>query len=436
MVYYEKNITEDGVRKPLVVVFGAKSSYTYMITSEILKKAKKFADYIESNRKAIHGVLRQSQSFEVVDDEISRSVDTLRNLEKLSNFYDNRPVVQTISVFLPLNLPLYSYVLFAAMPAFQSETVFVRPPERMQDIFSKLTKTLALDAFFPNIKIYTNNRDEFIGTYCVDADVVIFTGKYKNFLNIRRKCRKETLFLYNGVGHNPVVISSDADIDLAVEKTAYVKLYNNGQDCAGPDCILVHDQIADEFIQRLIKVLKNTPVNDSYENENTVVGPLFEVSAVRYAAEFMIDMRKKGAEITHGGQIDIKKNVVHPTIIETKLSKLTNYKELYSPIFFICRYENDNELARYFNDENREYKRREMYISLFGSSAVVNQVKGSKIISNQTIHDVERGVLEYGGYCHEASSISHNQQTTCKPLLIPREIHEFTESRRKILGNE
>jgi predicted nucleotidyltransferase len=41
------------------------------------------------------------------------------------------------------------------------------------------------------------------------------------------------------------------------------------------------------------------------------------------------------------------------------------------------------------------------------------------------VHDVERGVEEYGGYGSGASAISYKGITVSKPILIPREIHTY-----------
>ena len=67
----------------------------------------------------------------------------------------------------------------------------------------------------------------------------------------------------------------------------------------------------------------------------------------------------------------------------------------------------------------------EMYISLFGESDYVAEIQGSIVLKDRTIHDVERGTEEYGGYSPGASSVSYRGVHTPKPLLIPREISNF-----------
>ena len=71
-------------------------------------------------------------------------------------------------------------------------------------------------------------------------------------------------FLFYGC--NPIVASPDADLDLVVRKTVEAKLFNSGQDCAGPDAILVHRSIADRFIAMLKTQLSSTKVGNSSIN--------------------------------------------------------------------------------------------------------------------------------------------------------------------------
>lgn len=387
--------------------------------------AKSFADHLESNAPAINAILRKYQSKEVVDDEIKRSLEALRSLSEIKRYFTDTPFSQETATFLPLNLPLYSFILFAAVPAYQSVSLTIRPPQRMQNLFAELLDTLLIEECYPNIHTFTGSRESFLARHCKKASVVLFTGKYENFLRIRKVCSKDTLVLYSGVGHNPLVITPSADIELAVEKTLQVKLFNNGQDCAGPDIILVHNSIADAYLKSLLEKLSQVRCDTSYQDDDTVVGPLFESSSLLDAINLISNIRRKGATIVHGGQIDINHNIMYPCVVRVALRQLRNFAELYSPLFLVTEYDHDRELALYFDEPDACYQDKEMYISLFGESDYVAGVRGSIILKDRTIHDIERGTEEYGGYSPGASSVSYRGVHIPKPLLIPREINNF-----------
>lgn len=359
--------------------------------TNVVDHAKSFADHLESNAPAIHTILRKYQSKEVVDDEIKRSLEALRSLSEIERYFTDTPFSQETATFLPLNLPLYSFVLFAAMPAYQSVSLTIRAPQRMQDLFTELFDTLSLGEYYPNIHVFTGSRESFLTQYCKKASVILFTGKYENFLRIRKVCSKDTLILFNGVGHNPLVITPSADITMAVEKTLKVKLFNNGQDCAGPDIILAHSSIADVYLKSLLEKLSQVRCGTSYQDDDVVIGPLFESSSLLDVVNLISSIRRKGANIVHGGQIDINHNIMYPCVVRVSLRQLQNFIELYSPLFLMTEYDHDRELALYFDEPNARYQNKEMYISLFGESDYVAGVRGSIILKDRTIHDIERG---------------------------------------------
>src|ERR1035437_1011558 len=106
--------------------------------SKIETNAHFFAKHIAENRAAIHSILRKYQSNEVIEDEIRRSIDALQNIHELQSYFKGE--VKKMAVFLPLNLPLYSFVIFAAIPSYQSQNVVVKAPLIMTEIFTELSK--------------------------------------------------------------------------------------------------------------------------------------------------------------------------------------------------------------------------------------------------------------------------------------------------------
>jgi len=396
-----------------------------MWKSNFVNHARLFAAHLKSNIVNIHDVLRKYESKQVVDDEINRSVEALESLEEIGCYLTETPLSQETAVFLPLNLPLYSFVLFGAMPAYQSMSLVIRAPKRTKEVFAELFDVLSFVDHYPNVSVFHGSRAHFVEQHCKKASIVLFTGRHENFLRIRKACGKDTLMLFNGVGHNPLVITSSADINLAVEKTLQVKLFNNGQDCAGPDAILVHSGIIDIYLQELANELTQVRCNVSYEDDAVVIGPMFESSSLLNAVKLISNARRHGATIAYGGQIDINHNVMYPCVLRASIRQLKNFTELYSPLFVILEYEHDRELALYFNEPNAQYQNKEMYISLFGESDFVSGVLGSIVLKDRTIHDVERGTEEYGGYSPGASMVSYRGIDIAKPLLVPREIHNF-----------
>lgn len=259
--------------------------------------------------------------------------------------------------------------------------------------------------------------------YVANADVTIFTGKESNARKVLSKTKKDSLFLFNGWGCNPIVVAPDAHLDLAVEKTVEAKTFNSGQDCAGPDDILVHKDIAEKFLTRLELAIAKVKVG-SYTDPEVTVGRIADEEGLVHIASLLY---KHGEEITLGGTLDFAKSIVYPTVIVSSLSKTTNYQEFFSPVFFVNIYDEDSQLSTYFEDPR--YAANGMYVSLFGSSPYVDTLQRSIVYREKTILDVESGNSAYGGFSYGASFVATQGKIEARPILIPLEIFKFLEKR-------
>src|SRR3989344_6714495 len=201
--------------------------YTPINFSEVDKCAKHMADIIESRFIDLTHILLKYESYEVVQDEVNRTLDLLKNLKENKKFFCLR--VGSITSFLPRNQPLYAFTCFVLIPSLMASEVHFRIPHSMWDFFPDMLSLLEISKLFTNIVVSSKQRVEFIKERSALAinpktketrpvtDVVIFTGLPSNADKLRIIFDKRTLFIANGTGHNPVVVSNDADLSKAVE---------------------------------------------------------------------------------------------------------------------------------------------------------------------------------------------------------------------------
>ncbi|MBI2453110.1 aldehyde dehydrogenase [Candidatus Peregrinibacteria bacterium] len=412
--------------------------------NDILVRARRLGEHIEAKKENIIGVLIRYETFEVAEDEIQRTLDLLFNLDENSAYFQRK--VGPASVFLPSNQPLYSLACFGVVPALMAREVYLKAPSFMDDFFSDLTDVLNLNNHFPNIHVHHGPRQQFVkacSTIRTDSetgksetacDVVIFTGQSEKANMLRKAFHERVLFIVNGAGHNPIVVTETADINEAVRSAIHVQLYNQGQDCAGPNAILVHGDVYDAFMARLTEELRKIKVGPYTNRENTV-GPISrpdDLSRIqRLINENIQYLSPETDGVTHA-----RRNIVEPTIIEKPLDDGGNYREQFAPIFFVQRYGRDEDLDLYFGDE--KYRKNAMYVTVFGKSEFVDRLVGdpekdancvhreNTIVRNTDLHapGVERGTQPYGGYGRNASYICINGKIIRKPTLPQRDIFE------------
>ena len=243
---------------------------------------------------------------------------------------------------------------------------------------------------------------------------------------MRKKC-PSALFIHNGATVDPVLVHENADIELAVKKTVEARIFNSGQDCAGPDAILVPESISSIFLERLEQEVKKIKVGE-YKNKGVSVGRLVSPGSLQIALN---EIEKERDNIKLGGIIDEQRQLIYPTIISTKLSEKKNYKEFFSPIFFVSTYSSKEELNSYFS--NPLYKDYAMYASVFGNTKDEVKIPNSVILKNKILKDVEKGNYAYGGFGYKANFIGFKDMMVARPILISKEVYEW--SKHKSLQN-
>lgn len=407
--------------------------YTPLDSRKIITQAIDFANFIEKNKEDLKNLLLTYESHEVVEDEIHRTLDLLLNLSENESYFKLR--VGQVTTFLPRNQPLYALTCFVIVPSLMASEVHFRIPHAMPVFFSAMIKLLEVKEFFANIFISEKQRLEFLierSALRFDpstnasrpvTDAVIFTGTSEHALQLRHVFDRRTLFISNGSGHNPIVIGADANIDASVQAVITLQFYNQGQDCAAPNSILVHQSIYAELLSRLqveVSIMK--------------IGSISTVKDIVRIQDFLCGHSEWIDPLTPG-IIETKNAIVRPTIITKPLSEGGNYSEIFAPIIFLQSYVNDTDLASYF--ELRKYAENAMYITLYGSSNYVEklidrEVSGRVIHPHDTfLHNthlhapgIERGTQPYGGYGVGASSLSIGGTTIALPTLPQRDIYE------------
>lgn len=117
------------------------------------KNCNTLADIITEREADLYKLLGHYETHETVHDEILRSVEALRGMKDEFAPITNPLHGISFATFFPLNLPLYSLVLFAVAPSAFASHVFIRPPEVMHEVLRKLWDFLNIKELFPELSL-------------------------------------------------------------------------------------------------------------------------------------------------------------------------------------------------------------------------------------------------------------------------------------------
>jgi len=85
-------------------------------------------------------------------------------------------------------------------------------------------------------------------------------------------------------GKNPLVIMPSANMENAVEGAYWAGFGTAGQRCTSLGNLIIHEDIYDEFVERLMEKVKSTVIGDSMRHEGVLYGSML---SEKYAVDFL-----------------------------------------------------------------------------------------------------------------------------------------------------
>ncbi|KAK9119593.1 hypothetical protein Scep_017686 [Stephania cephalantha] len=154
-------------------------------------------------------------------------------------------------------------------------------------------------------------------------------------------------------GKSPIVVFEDADLDKAAEWVTFGCFWTNGQICSATSRLLVHENIADEFQQKLINWAKNIKISDPLE-EGCRLGPIVSAGQYEKVTEMISTAKSEGATILFGGARPqhLKKGFfVEPTIITDINTSMEIWREeVFGPVLCVKKFSTEDEAIELSND--------------------------------------------------------------------------------------
>ncbi|KAH9608165.1 hypothetical protein KSS87_014380 [Heliosperma pusillum] len=101
-------------------------------------------------------------------------------------------------------------------------------------------------------------------------------------------------------GKSPLVVFDDVDLDQAAEWTAFGCFWTNGQICSATSRLILHENIAADFLDRLVKWVKNIKNSSPFE-EGCRMGPVINQGQYEKVLKFVSIAKSEGATVLCGG---------------------------------------------------------------------------------------------------------------------------------------
>ena len=258
-----------------------------------------------------------------------------------------REPVGVAALIVPWNVPLAIAISKLAPALAAGCTVILKPAEQTPLSAIRLTE-LVNEAGFPEgvVNVITGYGHE-AGAALVDhpgVDKISFTGSTRVGQTILSAAgnNMKRVSLELG-GKSPVVIFSDADLDMAIQSAAMGIFGNTGQVCAAGSRLFVEESVMDQVVEGIAAKAKSLVLGPG-TSPDVDLGPLISQTQLDKVMGYIEDGSSAGARIVTGGsKLPGKGYFVEPTVfVDTRPDMPIAKEEIFGPVLCATPFNGDN----------------------------------------------------------------------------------------------
>ena len=212
--------------------------------------------------------------------------------------------VGVVVAIIPFNFPLDLFGQKVPSALVMGNSVIVKPSTYNPLTLTKLVELL-IEAGVPYGAVQIlHGQGKIVGQALArnkGVDLVSLTGSTEAGIETMATCSSNMTHVMLELGGNDAfILDNDGDVDLAVEEVIWGRMYNTGQVCCASKRFLIHNDVKDEFTNKLISRLSQIRVGDPSSMDSDM-GCLISEKAAINVEEQVNKTVQSGAKILMGG---------------------------------------------------------------------------------------------------------------------------------------
>jgi acyl-CoA reductase-like NAD-dependent aldehyde dehydrogenase len=186
------------------------------------------------------------------------------------------------------------------------------------------------------------------------AGKIFFTGSVEVGRKVGVECAKRMKgsVLELG-GKDPQIVCADADLANTVSGAVWGGFANAGQTCSGIERVYVNREIADAFLEGVVRETERLTVGDPMQ-WTTETGPMVSEEQAKLVTELVDDAIASGAKRLTGGPQKVKGmkgSFIAPTVLTGVTHEMRIMKEeIFGPVLPVITVDSEEEAIRLAND--------------------------------------------------------------------------------------
>lgn len=333
-----------------------------------------------------------------------------------------REPVGVVGLVLPWNFPLLM-LAWKIAPALAAGCSVIVKPAAETTLTALRVAELAMEAGVPAgvLNILPGSGSEVgepIGTH-MDIDMVSFTGSTatgRRFLRYSADSNLKEITLEMG-GKNPCVVMDDAEnLDNVAAHVVNGAFWNMGENCSATSRLIVHEDVKDALLDRILAHAREWPLGDPLDPENRV-GALVSKAHFEKVCTYL----NAGEKVHLGGEA-VDGAYVQPTVMDVSEDSKAAREEIFGPVLSVMTVKTWDEAIAMANDT--EYGLAASVFSANGKKALraARAIKAGTV----TVNCFGEGDMStpFGGYKQSGfggrdnSVHAHDQYTQLKTIWL------------------
>lgn len=362
------------------------------IVDWIIRETGAIAPFAEFQIQNVHHVLQEAASM------LTQSTGMLLPSDGDRLSFARRQPHGVVGVISPFNVPLVLSMRSVAPALATGNAVILKPDPQTAVTGGFLIARLFEQAGLPPGCLHVLPGGADIGQALVDdprVSMLSFTGSSQvgRLIGERasRQLKKVTLELG---GKNRLIVLDDADMERALSCAAWGGFIHQGQICMATGMVLVHQNIAEQFVTRLVQKAKALSVGDP-AGRNVALGPIINEKQRNSIHAIVQASIEQGCHLETGGSYDGL--YYQPTVLTNVRPGTRAFdEEVFGPVLCVVAFADDDEAVALASQSEYGLSLGVISRSIGRALAIGNRINtGLLHINDQTVAD--DAVNPFGG---------------------------------------
>jgi succinate-semialdehyde dehydrogenase/glutarate-semialdehyde dehydrogenase len=335
-----------------------------------------------------------------------------------------------VGIISPWNFPWATPLAEVVMALMAGNSVVLKPSELTPLTALKIGEVFE-QARLPKGLLEIVTGDGTTGAALTDAGAeaglakIMFTGSVATGKQVAGSAAKHlTPTVLELGGKDPMIVLEDANLQSAARAAIWGAFCNAGQACASVERCYVHESIAPQFIELVVKETRALKQDNAAENE-VDVGAMSNERQLGIVEEHISDALKRGARVLTGGKRvkNLSGSFHEPTVVtEVDHSMALMRDETFGPVLPIMTFKTEDEAINLANDSIYGLTASIWTGNIARGRHLARRLEAGTVMVNEVVYTHAIAQTPWGGVKQSGYGRTHGRLGLLE-LVTPQHIH-------------